>query len=158
MTISALSANSTTIKKVLPGTIQMPVKTGVQIYQGSIVCIDTSTGYVVPGSDTANLVPVGYAESMSPPSGVGTSGASGTYSVNVTPFSTSPIWEFNYGAAGASAVAADVGKYVYLSNDNCVDLVGVPSNDICIGRIIQLVSTSRVVVDTSINSLLVDEG
>lgn len=155
MTISALSANSTTLKAVLPGTLQLPVKTGVQIYQGAIVCIDTTTGYAVPGSDTASLVPVGIAESQSPPAGVGTAGASGTYSVNVTPFAVQPLVEVNYGSAGASATAATVGAYVYLANDNCVDLHGVTSNDICLGKVVQFVSASRVVVDTLKVSALV---
>lgn len=148
MTISALSANSNTLKAVLPGTLQLPVKTGVQIYQGAIVCIDTSTGYAVPGSDTASLVPVGIAESQSPPAGVGTAGGSGTYSVNVTPFAVQPLVEVNYGSAGASATAATVGAYVYLANDNCVDLHGVTSNDCVLGKVVQFVSASRVVVDT----------
>lgn len=157
MTISALSANSNTIKAVLPGTIQLPVATAVQIYQGAIVSIDISgtPGYAEPGSDTASTVPYGIAENMAPPSGVGTAGASGTYSVNVTPFTVQPLVEVNYGSAGASAVTADIGKYVYLANDNCVDLHGVTSNDICLGKIVQIVSTSRVVVDTRIVAALV---
>ena len=161
--ITRLTGHSNTIKSVLPGTLQLPVETAVQIYQGAIVAIDLASGvvpgYATPALDQTYLLPIGIAENDAPPLVGGvtalTGAVTGTYSVNVTPFAVQPLVEVNYGASGnVDAAAADVGKYVYLSNDNCVDLVGVTSNDICFGRIVQVVSVSRVVVDTRMTAAM----
>jgi hypothetical protein len=156
--MTALTAESSTIKAVLPGTILMPLATAVRCWKGGIVSIDNTgtPGYVEPASDTAGTTPYGIAESTAPPAGVSTAGASGTYSVVVTPFTVQPVIELNYGAGDADQ--ADVGQFVYITDDNTCDLVGVPTNDIILGMIIEVISVTRVVVDTRLQYTPLDEG
>ena len=58
----ALSANQHP-RMIVGDVIELPVYTGVHIYAGGFVCINTSHGYAIPGADAASNICVGIAES-----------------------------------------------------------------------------------------------
>lgn len=151
--MSALTANSNTLAARPMAWHEPEVKTGVQIYQGAIVCIDKTTGYALPGADTASLFALGIASNQSPPAGAGTAGSSGTYRCQVEPMPD--FVEVNASSAGVTWV----GNFVYLADDNTVALHGSVTNDICLGVCVDYIGTSgsasRVIVDTRFRSAFV---
>lgn len=65
----------------LPELLNFPVKTGVTIYAGALVAVESATGYLLPVTAAAGLIVVGRAEKYV---AAGAS-ASGTYTCNVRP-------------------------------------------------------------------------
>lgn len=87
--------------------------TGVKIYQGAMVCVNTAHGYGVPASATTTLVPIGIATQTVD----NTLGASGALSVAVK---SGEIYRLNNGAAGSDFTIADCGSLAYTYDDATV--------------------------------------
>jgi len=59
--IMALSANRYT-KNIVGDVIEIPVYTGVRIFAGGFVCVNTGHGYAIPGVDASGNLCMGIAE------------------------------------------------------------------------------------------------
>lgn len=107
--MAALSANSKRLNDIRPQseTLQYVVKSGSTVYQGSHVGIEASSGYLIPWSSATGVTNfyIGVAQTKV----VG----DGTLTVQVI----TCISLKNVAVTGLSTIA-DVGKKVYLSNDN----------------------------------------
>lgn len=110
--------------------VSRKVAASTKIYAGSFVALNT-TGYAVPGADTANYRFGGVADAQSDNS----AGADGAKSVN--------CWMKGlYKFGGSGFTQADVGKSVYLSDDQTVALTS--TNLIRCGRIVSVESATDV--------------
>ena len=101
-----------------------PVKAAVRIYKGSLVCAD-STGFAVPGADTASYVFLGIALEEAN----NTSGANGAQTVRVQ---TLGVFSF---AKSGSITQANVGVNLYIADDQTVALAATTTNDILCGQL-----------------------
>lgn len=110
----------------------------VKIYKGSLVAFNTA-GYATGAADTSGFTFAGIAYETVDNS----AGAAGALSIRVK---RRGVVELNF---TASAVQANVGLPVYMSDDNTVALVATTTNDVLVGRIVALVSTTKVRVDLS---------
>ncbi len=111
--------------------IAYPVKGGVRIWKGALVCLDNA-GYLVPASDTANLRFVGVAfESVD-----NASGADGAKRCRVIKRGT-----FLYNRSGTFN-QNDVGTVVRAVSDNEVAKTSV--NNILVGTVVELPSSTTV--------------
>ena len=108
------------------------------IYEGSLVAIDSSTGYALAGADTSGYQFVGVAAEKVDNSG----GSAGDKTVRVW---QTGVFDFTYGAGGGAQ--AIVGELVYITDDQSVDLVAITNNDVAVGTIVELVSATSVKVD-----------
>jgi len=106
------------------------------IYEGALVAINAA-GYAVNGGDDANAVIVGVADESVDNSG----GAAGDKSIKVR---RSGVFTF---VAGFSAAQADVNTLVYAVDNQSVDLAATTTNDVLVGRIVEVLSSSKVRVD-----------
>lgn len=106
--MAALSANLNRLNMTRPQseTFSYVVKSGVTVYQGSLVGIEASTGYVIPWAATTGTT--NYFLGVAQAKVVG----DGTLTVQVI---TSVILQ-NVAVTGLSTIA-DVGKKVYGAND-----------------------------------------
>jgi len=87
-------------------TRTVPLYTGVKIYQGSLVCINTAHGYGVEASVTSTLVAIGIATETVD----NTNGSSGDKSV---PVSSGLAYCFGNGLGGSDFTAASRGALAY---------------------------------------------
>ena len=101
-----------------------PVKAGAHIYKGSLVCAD-STGYAVPGADTADYVFLGVALEEADNS----AGQDGSVLVRVQ---TAGVCSF---AKSGAITQADVGAALCVADDQTVGLTATTTNDIPCGRL-----------------------
>lgn len=93
-------------------TITVGVKTGVTIYKGALVCIDTATGWAIPATNTpATLIAIGIATKQV----VMGAAASGSVQLDCV----RGLFPFN-NTGGDLVVQADFGKKVYITDDNTV--------------------------------------
>lgn len=92
--------------------ISVGVKAATKIYAGSLVVVDA--GYAKPAAKAADLVALGRAENAAD----NTSGASGDIQVQVRRGTFR--WDTVAAAAGKVTVA-EVGKDVYIADDQTVD-------------------------------------
>lgn len=131
--MSALTAARKTTTKL---GLEQSYKLGaVKVYKGGAVMVNTGTGYAHPGADTASCVFVGIAQSDVDNS----AGSAGAKSVVCE---VPAICSF----ACASADQTWVGTKVYISDDQTVALAGTTSNDVLVGRVVELVSATEVLV------------
>lgn len=110
----ALSADRNTAKMdggVMPALIGYPVKTGVTIYRGALVGIDTTTGYLVPVTAAATITIVGASDAYV----AAGAAASGAYSCNVRP----GVHKWKNSSVAACA-QAHVGTMVYGEDDETI--------------------------------------
>ncbi len=107
-----------------------------EIFEGALVAINAA-GYAVNGGDDANAVIVGIADESVDNS----AGSNGSLSIKVR---RTGVFTFN---AAWSAAQADVNTLVYASDNQSVDLVGTTTNDVLVGRVVEVVSSSKVRVD-----------
>jgi len=131
--MSALTKDRNTVRKE-GDYASYPVKGGVKVYAGGIVCIG-SDGYAIPGSDTAGLKFVGVSRGYVDNTG----GASGAVSAEV--------WKrgcFEFSASGM--VRANVGDSVYVVDDQTAGLAATTTNDVPCGRISEYNSATSVYV------------
>lgn len=114
-----------------------PFLMGVEnIYEGALVAINAA-GYAVNAGDDANAVVVGVADETKDNSG----GSAGDEYIKVR---RSGVFTF---VAAWSAAQADVNTLVYASDNQSVDLVGTTTNDVLVGRVVEVLSSSKVRVD-----------
>ncbi len=106
------------------------------IYEGALVAINAA-GYAVNAGDDASAVVVGVADESVDNS----AGSNGSLSIKVR---RTGVFTFN---AAWSAAQADVNTLVYASDNQSVDLVGTTTNDVLVGRVVEVVSSSKVRVD-----------
>lgn len=126
----ALSARRP-IRKRLTGTgatREYPVAAATTIYEGDLVMLNSS-GYAIPGADTASCVFVGVAKET-----VINSGSAGAKNVEVYidgDFSFEKSGTINQASVGA-------GSTLYLYGDATVALAATTSNDIPCGKLVGL--------------------
>lgn len=118
--------------KILPFKVEEATK----IIEGALVAINAA-GYAVNATDTASEVVVGICDETVD----NTSGADGDEYVKVR---THGVHEF---VARFSAAQTNVGDLAYAFDNQTVDLAANLTNDILVGRIVEVVSASKVRVD-----------
>ena len=96
-----------------------------------------AAGYAVNATDTAGGVVVGVADETVDNS----AGSVGDLSIKVRRTGV-----FTFVFAGTATIA-DVNTLVYVTDNQTVDLVGVTTNDVLVGRILEFVSATKVRVD-----------
>ena len=106
------------------------------IYEGALVAINAA-GYAVNAGDDASAVVVGVADETVDNS----AGAAGDTSIKVR---RSGVFNF---VANWSAAQADVNTLVYAVDNQTVDLAANTTNDILVGRVVEVISSSKVRVD-----------
>jgi len=132
--MGALSTDRNTVRKQ-GDYAAYPVKGGVTVYAGSLVCIDAN-GYALPGADTAGYRFVGVARHFVDNS----TGQDGDVSIEV--------WKrgcFEFAATGM--MLADVGGSVYVLDDQTVGLAASATNDIPCGMVSEFNSATSIYVD-----------
>lgn len=105
----------------------------VNIYEGALVAINSS-GYATNASDASGDVVVGVADETIDNS----AGSAGDKKIRVR---VNGVHEFK---AGFSAAQTNVGDLAYASDNQTVDLAGNLTNDVLVGRIVKIVSSSKV--------------
>jgi hypothetical protein len=123
--MTALTKDKNTLAKKRGRSINMSMAGSTEIFAGSIVCSDAS-GDAVPGSDTASIVTMGIADE-----GVDNSGGSaGELEIRVRKGT------FELESSGGSVLtAADVGRVVYVLDDQTVVKVAGVSNGVKAGML-----------------------
>ena len=104
------------------------------IYEGALVEINSS-GFAVNGGDDSGAVFAGVAEEIVDNSG----GSAGDLEIKV--------WTGGGVVTVASAFSAaqtNVGDEVTLSDNQTVDVAGTTTNDVVVGRIVEVISASKV--------------
>ena len=131
--MTALSANRQTDRK---DGVLVDRPAGVDIlYQGGLVVINSS-GYAVAGQDLAGARFGGVAYEKIDNSG----GSNGDKAVR--------CWRKGlFSFAGSGFAITDVGKKVYLSDDQTVTLTPPGTGNVCVGVIAEYVSATEVLVD-----------
>ena len=128
----ALTANRDT-REVVGALVSLTVKADTTIYAGALVAVD-ATGYALPAANTAGLKVVGRAEH----------GATGGLPLLVK----RGVFLFE-NKAGDLVVAADIGSYCYVGDDETVQHTA-NSNAIVAG-LVRGVTADGVYVDTTPN-------
>ena len=113
----ALTANRHS-RMIVGDMVELPVKAAVHIYAGGFVCVNSDSGYAVPGVGAANSVCMGIAESEAD----NTNGDSGDINVRVRRVGV-------FLMAASSIAIASVGLVMYLqaSADTFDETVGTGS-------------------------------
>jgi hypothetical protein len=131
--------------------IDFPVAAATKLYVGALVAL-SSTGYLVPASDTAGLKVQGRCEGTPPPGITGqdvdnSAGANGDLTANVK------RGVFKYDNSTGDAVTADMaGKSCYVEDDHTVNKSG-GTNKIRAGRVVGIDSDGGVWIDTTAKGL-----
>ncbi|MFA6690750.1 MAG: hypothetical protein WCR98_02090 [Saccharofermentanales bacterium] len=110
--------------------VALPVYTGVTIYAGSLVCVNSS-GYAVPAGNTSNYKFVGVARHQADNSG----GDSGDINVEVW---REGVFDF----AATSIAQSNVGDDMYIVDDQTFDESN-PSEGIKCGKLEEYISATR---------------
>lgn len=108
----------------------------VSIFEGALVAVNAA-GYLDNAGDDANTVVVGVADESVDNSG----GSAGDKEVKVR---RTGVYTF---VAGWSAAQADVNTLVYASDNQTVNLAANLTNDVLVGRVVEVLSSSKVRVD-----------
>jgi hypothetical protein len=123
--------------------LAFPVKAATKIYNGTLVCVD-STGYAIPAADTSGNVFVGVACEHADNS----AGAAGAISVQVR---RRGVFEF----AAAGLAIANTGADLYAADDQTVQLV---ANNVRVGRLAVFDSATNAPVEIDPISLQATPG
>lgn len=107
-----------------------------KIWEGALVMVNAA-GYAVNATDTAGGVIAGIADETVDNS----AGSVGDKSIKLR---RKGIFTFVF---GGTATIADVNTLVYVVDNQTVDLVGVTTNDVLVGRIVEFVTATKVRVD-----------
>jgi hypothetical protein len=117
--------------------VVLPFKMGVEeIFEGALVAINAA-GYAVNAGDDASTVVVGVADESVDNSG----GSAGDKEIKVV---RTGVFTFN---TAYSAAQTDVNNIAMASDNQTVDLAANTTNDIPVGRIVEVLSSSKVRVD-----------
>lgn len=119
------------------GSISYPLAASAHLYAGAFACLNSS-GNLVNGADTSGLRFAGIVQEETDNS----SGSAGDLSAEI-------IVEGTYELAALGLAAGDEGKYVFLIDNQTVGLSsdGDVDNHIRVGRILEVVSATKAVVD-----------
>ena len=134
--MTALTADRETARKE-EDVVSFPVYIATAIYKGSIVMLNSS-GYLIPGADTASCKFAGVAmEAVTAAEAV----ASGTKWLKV--------YRKGVFKLGANAIAqSNVGDLCYIYDDQTIeDAAGSVTNDIVCGKIVEYISATSCWVD-----------
>ena len=134
--MTALSADRETAHK--EGDVKsLPVYTGTAIYKGSLVMLNSS-GYLIPGADTASCKFVGVAMEACTAAEASSSGAKWI-----------KVYRKGVFLLGAQAIAqSNVGDLCYIADDQTAEnAAGSVTNDIVCGKIVEYVSSTSCWVD-----------
>ncbi len=138
--MSALTASKKAERK--DGLLQaVPVKAANKLWAGGLVCRDT-TGYGVSAADTVGFIFAGVADDIYD----NTDGANGDVIAR--------CWRkgsFKVDTVGAAIT--DVGKRVYISDDQTVRLEANVSNSILCGKIVAFESATSVWIDVDVEGI-----
>lgn len=129
----------TTAKKNLDrqdGVIVSFLQSNVSIPEGALVSINAA-GYAVNATDAANDVFVGIADESVDNSG----GSAGDKRIKVR---RTGVYTLLF---DGTAAQSDVNTLVYVKDNETVDIAGDLTNDVLVGRIVEVLSTSKVRVD-----------
>ena len=107
------------------------------LYRGSLVAINNA-GYIVKASDAANTKCIGYAIE-----GIKTGSTRSDDDEIMVRMDGAIKLTWNNNTAATQAV---VGDFAYVEDDQSVDAVGVTTNDIKVGRIIDIVDSGSAVI------------
>ncbi len=113
--------------------LSYPVAASTKLFEGALITLNAS-GYAVKAADTTNFTFVGVCDETADNS----SGSAGDIRVKVWTYGVIDV------VAGFSAAAADAGLKVYATDDQTVDKVGTTTNDILVGKIVEVVSASKL--------------
>lgn len=113
--------------------LPFPVEEATKIPEGALVSVNAA-GYAVNATDTTAERVVGVASAEAD----NTSGADGAIDVHVW---TGGAHTF---VSGFSATIANVGDKVYAVDNQTVDLAGTTTNDVLVGVVVGVLSTSAV--------------
>lgn len=127
----ALSAARVQVHQHQPNLISVKMAPSQTIYQGGGVMF-AATG-AVPAADTASCYLAGVAMETK------TSAASGDYYISVA---VDGVWRFKFGAANATI--ATCGLRLCWTDDETVDVIGTPTNDVPAGICVNVVSAGVV--------------
>jgi len=123
-----------------PGAASGYLQASNVVYGGAIAAIDTSTGKIVPATDSTGLQVVGCVASTSDNGGL----LAANYSATRKVVANRGIFRWDN---GDSFTAADVGSMCYIEDDHTVQKVGSATYDIPVGIIVE-VDSDGVWVDT----------
>ena len=129
----------TTAKKNLDrqdGVVVSFLQSNVSIPEGALVSINAA-GYAVNATDAANDVFVGIADEIVDNSG----GSAGDKRIKVRRTGVYTV------LFDGTAAQSDVNTLVYVKDNETVDIAGDLTNDVLVGRIVEVLSTSKVRVD-----------
>ena len=129
--MAALTAARTRVRQNDPVLISVKMAASAAIYQGGGVMF-SSTG-AVPAADTASCYLAGVAMESK------TAAATGDYYVSVA---ASGVFRFAFGAANATI--ATCGLRLCWTDDQTVDVIGTPTNDVPAGICVNVVDASTV--------------
>lgn len=132
--MAALTADRQTPHKGEGKVQELPVAASTVIYKGSIVSINSS-GYAIPGADTASTIVAGIATKGADNS----SGSNGDVKVDV-------LYEVRVKLAGQTLAQADLGAPLFVVDDQTVDASATTNNIPC-GRLAEFVGASEGWVD-----------
>lgn len=130
----ALAANRYT-KKIVGDVIELPVYTGVHIYAGGFVCVNTGHGYAIPGADASGNLCMGIAESEAD----NTLGDSGDITVRVRRTGV-------FLMAATSIAITSQGVVMYVVDDQTFDET-TPGNSVKAGVLVKYVSATSGWID-----------
>jgi len=130
----ALSANRYT-KNIVGDVIEIPVYTGVHIYAGGFVCVNTGHGYAIPGADASGNVCMGIAEDEAD----NTNGASGAINVRVRRTGV-------YLMAASSIAITSQGVIMYVVDDQTFDETQA-GNSVVAGVLVKFVTSTSGWID-----------
>lgn len=108
----ALTADRKTPQR-MGSNFSFPVATNTEIFQGALVALN-ATGFLVPGSTSTTLIPVGVAKEHVD----NNPGANGDLRCEVE----SGVYRFNNSAAADAIALDDVGDPCFIVDDNTVAL------------------------------------
>jgi len=113
--------------------LSYPVAASTKLFEGALIALNAS-GYAVKAADTTNFTFVGVCDETAD----NTSGSAGDIRVKVWTYGVVDV------VANFSAAAADAGKKVYQLDDQTVDLAANVTNDVLVGKIVEVVSASKL--------------
>lgn len=113
--------------------LSYPVAASTKLIEGALVALNTS-GLLVNAADTSGFKFVGVLDETADNS----AGSAGDVRGKVWTYGVIDV------VAGFSAAAGDCGKQVYIVDNQTVDLAAVTTNDVLVGRIVEVVSASKL--------------
>lgn len=130
--MSALAAKRDVRRQ--PGEVlSFKVEEATKIFEGALVSVNAA-GYLVNATDAANDLFIGVADETID----NTAGADGALECKVR---IGGVIDLAY---GGTATIANLGDPVYAVDNQTVDLAGVTTNDVLVGRVVEFVSASKV--------------